>query len=102
MYEGEQWRIGLETYYTGKQVLSDGSLTTDYTTMGLLVVRNFGWGSTYVNIENLTNVLQSDFGPLVSPPMDRPVFAEIYAPTDGFILSIGVIIKPFGNSHEHH
>jgi iron complex outermembrane receptor protein len=102
MYEGEQWRIGLETYYTGKQVLSDGSLTPDYTTMGLLVVRNFAWGSTYVNIENLTNVLQSDFGPLVSPPMDRPVFAEIYAPTDGFILSVGVIIKPFGNSHEHH
>lgn len=102
MYEGEKWRLGLETYYTGKQILTDGTQTTDYVTMGILVVRNFPWGSLYTNFENLTNQIQSNYGPLVSPPRNNPTFAELYAPTDGFIFSLGVIIKPFGNHHEHH
>jgi iron complex outermembrane receptor protein len=37
---------------------------------------------------------------LVLPPHDNPEFPEIYAPTDGFIFSVGVIIKPFGNEDE--
>ena len=43
---------------------------------------------------------QSRFSPLVLPPHDNPEFPEIYAPTDGFIFSVGVIIKPFGNEDE--
>ena len=38
MYESEKWRIGYETYYTGKQFLSNGTETTDFVTMGLLAV----------------------------------------------------------------
>ncbi|MEM9650311.1 MAG: TonB-dependent receptor, partial [Bacteroidota bacterium] len=41
MYESEKWRIGYETYYTGKQILSNGTETTDFVTMGLLTMRNF-------------------------------------------------------------
>ena len=37
MYESDKWRIGYETYYTGKQFLSNGTETTDFVTMGLLV-----------------------------------------------------------------
>lgn len=97
MYESEKWRIGLESFYTGKQVLSTGVETSDFVTMGLMAMRNFKWGSTFVNFENFTDRKQSRFTPLVLPPADNPTFSEIYAPTDGFIFSIGVIIKPFGN-----
>ncbi|WP_418514137.1 TonB-dependent receptor [Corallibacter sp.] len=97
MYESEKWRIGYETYYTGKQFLSNGTETTDFVTMGLLVMRNFKLGSVFVNFENFTDRRQSRFSPLVLPPHDNPVFPEIYAPTDGFIFSVGLIIKPFGN-----
>ncbi len=102
MYEGEKWRIGYETYYTGKQFLSDGSKTTDYVTMGLLVMRNFDFGTIYTNFENFTDRRQSRFSPLVLPPHEDPVFPEIYAPTDGFIFSLGIIIKPFGHHDDHH
>jgi len=97
MYESEKWRIGYETYYTGKQLLSNGFETTDFFTMGLLVMRNFKWGSTFVNFENFTDRRQSRFSPLVLPPHENPTFPEIYAPTDGFIFSVGIILKPFGN-----
>lgn len=32
MYESEKWRIGYETFYTGKQFLSNGIETTDFVT----------------------------------------------------------------------
>ncbi|SEK51386.1 iron complex outermembrane recepter protein [Aquimarina amphilecti] len=101
MYENETWRIGFETYYTGKQLLSNGTETTDYVLMGLLGMRNFSWGTIFVNFENFTDRRQSRFSPLVLPPVNDPTFTEIYAPADGFILSAGIIIKPFGQK-EHH
>ncbi len=97
MYESKKWRIGYETYYTGKQFLSNGTETTDFVTMGLLLMRNFKFGSAFINFENFTDRRQSRFSPLVLPPHENPEFPEIYAPTDGFIFSIGIIIKPFGN-----
>tara|TARA_R110002124_G_C8947898_1_gene513149 strand:+ start:682 stop:2865 length:2184 start_codon:yes stop_codon:yes gene_type:complete len=100
MYESEKWRIGYETFYTGKQFLSNGTETTDFITMGFVAMRNFKWGTTFVNIENFTDRRQSRFSPLVLPPHDNPEFSEIYAPTDGFIFSVGVIIKPFGNEDD--
>ena len=97
MYESETWRLGFETYYTGSQMLSNGTETTDYITMGFLAVRNFNWGSIYTNFENFTDRRQSRFSPLVAPPHDNPTFPEIYAPTDGIIVSAGIIYKLFGN-----
>ena len=97
MYESEKWRIGYETFYTGKQVLSNGNTTKDFITMGFVAMRNFKWGTTFVNFENFTDRRQSRFSPLVLPPQDNPTFTEIYAPTEGFIFSLGIIIKPFGN-----
>ena len=100
MYESDKWRIGYETFYIGKQFLSTGTETTDFVTMGFVAMRNFKWGTTFLNFENFTDRRQSRFSPLVLPPHDSPEFPEIYAPTDGFIFSAGVIIKPFGNEDE--
>lgn len=102
MYETSTWRLGYETYYTGTQFLSNGSETRDFVTMGFLAMRNFDWGGIYANFENFTDRRQSRFSPLVTPTVSNPTFSEIYAPNDGFIFSLGIIIKPFGNHSEHH
>jgi len=94
MYESETWRIGFETYYTGTQLLSNGTKTTDYISMGLLAIRNFKWGSVFTNFENFTDRRQSRFNPGELTPNNDQNFPEIYAPTDGFIFSIGVLFKP--------
>ncbi|QNJ98749.1 TonB-dependent receptor [Constantimarinum furrinae] len=101
MYEGSVWMLGFETFYTGQQLLPNGTKSRAYTLLGFLAMRNFDWGSVYVNFENFTDRRQSRYSPLVLPPHEDPVFPEIYAPTDGFILSAGIIIKPFGNEDEH-
>ncbi len=103
MYENEKWRIGYEAYYTGKQLLSDGTSTDDFVIMGLLIQKHFDWGSPFINFENFTDRRQARFSTEVSPPHENPIFNELYAPTDGFIFSAGVVLKPFGNHHhEHH
>lgn len=100
MYESEKWRIGYEAYYTGSQFLSDGTKTSDFLTMGLMVMRNFERGSLFLNFENFTDRRQARYSPVVLPPTSSPTFPEIYAPTDGIVISGGIIIKPFGN-HDH-
>ncbi|NIJ43734.1 iron complex outermembrane receptor protein [Wenyingzhuangia heitensis] len=102
MYENETWRAGFETYYTGKQNLSNGTRTTDYVLFGFLLQRHFSWGSPYVNFENFTDVRQSKFSSEVSGTHSNPIFNEIYAPTDGFILSVGIKFSPFGGEEHHH
>ena len=61
--------------------------------MGLLDIKNF---------ENFIDRRQSRFSPTLAVDNGVPTFNEIYAPTDGFILSVGIIWKPFGNHGEHH
>ena len=101
MYENETWRIGYETYYIGQQRLSNGNTTPDFVTMGLLVQRHFDWGSPYVNFENFTDQRQSRLvGSVVKPPHENPTFDQLFAPTDGFIFSVGVIFS-LGGEHEH-
>ncbi|MGB5982598.1 MAG: TonB-dependent receptor [Nonlabens sp.] len=102
MYETSKWRLGLETYYWGEQLLFNGTETDDYVLMGILAMRNFDWGHVFVNFENLTNQRQDQFSPTVQGTATNPVFNELYAPNDGFIFSLGVIWKPFGNHDEHH
>ena len=99
MYENEDWRIGYEAYYTGTQTLRvGGSETEDYWMMGLLIQKHFNWGSPYINFENFTDVRQARYSPEVTGPRSMPTFPLLYAPTDGFVFSAGVILQPFGRA----
>jgi len=102
MYENDKWRVGYEAYYTGKQQIVNDQMTEDFVIMGLLIQKHFEWGSPFINFENFTDRRQSRFSSEVLPPHESPIFSDLYAPTDGFIFSAGVVIKPFGNHHEHH
>jgi iron complex outermembrane receptor protein len=101
MYENDEWRIGYETYYVGSQLLSDGSSTKDFVTMGFLFQKHFDWGSPYINFENFTDRRQSRYSPEVVGSSMNPSFQEIYAPTDGFVFTAGIHFKPFGREHHH-
>jgi iron complex outermembrane receptor protein len=91
----EKWSAGYEVYYTGKQFDNLYNQKTDYWTMGIMVMRHWESISLFVNFENFTNVMQSDFESLVLPPTNNPSFPDIWAPTDGFVFNGGIKIRIF-------
>lgn len=91
----DKWSAGYEVYYTGKQFDNLYKTKTDYWTMGVMIMRHFERFSVFANFENFTNVLQSNFEPLVTPPVNNPSFPNIWAPTDGFVFNGGIKFKLF-------
>ena len=89
----EKWSAGYEVYYTGKQFDNLYNQKTDYWTMGAMLMRHWERLSVFVNFENFTNVLQSDYEPLVLPPTNNPTFPDIWAPTDGFVFNGGIKLR---------
>jgi len=49
--------------------------------------------SIYVNCENLSNVRQTRFESIYSGTRTNPVFKDIFAPLDGFVVNTGIKIK---------
>lgn len=91
----DKWSAGYEVYYTGKQFDNLYKTKTDYLTMGVMIMRHFERFSVFANFENFTNVLQSNFEPLVTPPVNNPSFPNIWAPTDGFVFNGGIKFRLF-------
>ncbi|MCB9288896.1 MAG: TonB-dependent receptor [Lewinellaceae bacterium] len=98
-----KWRIGLESYYTGPQFRSDYTRTRDYWIVGLMGLRQFKNFSLFLNFENFIDSRQSRYQDIVFPPVSNPDFAEIWAPTDGFVINGGFIWNLFAReAHDHH
>ncbi len=96
MYEDEKkWSIGYELYYIGSQFDDMYETKPDYWMMGFMVMRYFDKLSLFINFENFTNVIQSDYEPLVLPPSSNPSFPDIWAPSEGFVFNGGIKIKIF-------
>ncbi len=90
-YEEEgSWRIGMEAFYTGKQRLNSGKETPDFWTFGLMVEKLFAHFSITGNIENLLDIKQSQFEPLVDLSTSPPTYAPLYAPLEGRIVNIAI------------
>jgi iron complex outermembrane receptor protein len=88
-------RIGLEVYYTGAQSLEDNPYRTrgrPYVELGLMGELTLGKISLFVNAENLLDVRQTRWNPLLRPQRS-PVGAwtvDAWAPTDGRVINGGV------------
>lgn len=99
MWEKEGWgRVGFEAYYTGRQHLDDNphrANSRPYVELGALVERRFGDVSVFLNLENLLNVRQTKYDPLVLPrrARDGRWTVDAWAPTDGFIANGGIRIR---------
>jgi outer membrane receptor protein involved in Fe transport len=94
MYEVEdKWKAGLEGYYYSPQKLNDGTTGKDYWIFGFMVEKLWENFSVYINFENFTDTRQTKFGSIYTGPISNPVFKDIYAPLDGFVVNAGFKIK---------
>ena len=91
--KSENFKAGIEAYYTGRQFLSNGFRTRDFTEVGLFAEKTFGKFSLFFNAENITDVRQNRFGQVVFPPHQNPTFSEIYTHTEGRIFNGGIKIR---------
>ncbi len=90
-------RVGFELYYTGRQRLEDNPYTDEsppYVIMGLLAERRFGRVRAFVNLENLTDVRQSNYDPLrlPAPTVLGKRAVSAWAPLEGRTINAGVRI----------
>ena len=95
---GDVWRIGVEWYYTGPQRVEANPYRTEsapYSVFGVLASRRFGRIFVFVNGENLTDVKQTDWDPLLRPSrgVDGRWTVDAWAPLDGRVINGGLRIK---------
>ncbi|MBC7947745.1 MAG: TonB-dependent receptor [Chitinophagaceae bacterium] len=94
MYEVEEkWKLGLEAYYFSEQKLSDNTRGKPYWIFGFMVERLWEKFSVFINFENFTDSRQTKFDTIYTGSIDNPVFRDIYAPVDGFVVNGGVKLK---------
>ncbi len=94
MYEIEDsWKFGLEAYYYSKQALSDGTTGKAYWTFGFMAEKIWERFSLFINFENFTDTRQTRFDSIYTGTTTRPVFRDIYAPLDGFVINGGLKLR---------
>ncbi len=94
MYEVEEkWKLGLEGYYYSKQQLNDGSTGRSYWIFGFMAEKLWERFSLYINFENFTDTRQTRFGNIYTGSISNPVFRDIYAPLDGFVINGGLKLR---------
>ena len=98
-FEDEDFgRFVFESFYTGRQRLEanpDREQSVPFITFGLLVEKVFGRVRLFVNAEDLNNVRQTRFDPLVRPTQgpDGRWAVDAWAPLDGRIINGGIRVK---------
>jgi iron complex outermembrane receptor protein len=99
MWEAEDaGRLGLELYYTGRQALEDNPFRTEsrpYLIVGLLGERRIGRARAFVNLENLLDVRQTRYDPLVLPARSAEGrwTTDAWAPLEGRVINAGVRLE---------
>ena len=89
----ENFKLGLEAYYSSNQFLSNSFKTKPFWEVGIFAEKTFGKISIFFNAENVTDTRQSRFGQVVFPPHQNPTFAEIYTHTEGRVFNGGFKLK---------
>jgi iron complex outermembrane receptor protein len=99
MWEAEgRGRVGLECYFTGRQRLENNPYrgeSAGYILFGGMVERQFGGVRLYLNAENLADVRQTKFDPLLrsARAADGRWTVDAWAPLDGRVLNFGIRLK---------
>jgi outer membrane receptor for ferrienterochelin and colicins len=94
----EAWHLGLEWYYTGRQRLDANPFRNEsvpYSLYGILFTRRVGRALLFVNGENLANVKQTGWDPLLRPSraIDGRWTVDAWAPLDGRTINGGIRIS---------
>ncbi len=91
-------RVGIEAYYTGEQGLEDNpyrSRSRSYVELGILGEWVLGRVRVFVNAENLLDVRQTHYDPLLLPQRaaDGRYTVDVWGPTDGFVANGGIRVQ---------
>lgn len=94
----DRGRVGLEIYFTGTQPLEDNPFRSRgeaYFQVGLLREIVLERYRIFLNLENILNVRQTRYDPLVRPERapDGRWTVDAWAPLDGFVANAGVRIR---------
>jgi outer membrane receptor for ferrienterochelin and colicins len=89
------YRIGIEGIYYGRQVLDDNpylSHSKPYLYAMAIAMRQFGQVEVVANFENLLDVRQTEYQPLVrpSPAVGGRWTTDAWAPLEGFMANVAV------------
>ncbi|WP_336516582.1 TonB-dependent receptor [Pollutibacter soli] len=94
VYEKEEsLKLGLEAYYTSPQKLSDGGMGKPFWVCGFMAEKLWEKFSIFINFENIFDTRQTRFDTIFTGPLQDPVFRDIYAPVDGFIVNGGLKVR---------
>ena len=99
IWEGEEWgRFGIEMYYIGKQSLDENpyrSTGRPHVLIGALGERRVGRMRVFINAENLLDIRQTHYDPLVlpAPRPDGRWTVDAWAPLDGRVINGGVRVS---------
>ncbi len=89
------YRIGIEGIYYGRQVLDDNPYRSDskpYLYAMAIAMRQFGPLEVVANFENLLDVRQTQYQPLVrpAPTVGGRWTTDVWAPLEGFMANVAV------------
>jgi outer membrane receptor for ferrienterochelin and colicins len=88
-----RFRAGIEAATTGKQYLDDGSTTPSYLFAAAMMRYNIGKFAFVLNCENLFDYRQTRQENIVIPPLANPQFKQLWAPIDGRVVNLSVMMK---------
>ena len=88
-----KWKFGSELYYFGEQKLTDGTTGRRYWLYGLVAEKIWKRFSLFINFENLGDVRQTKFENIYTGTITNPVFKDIYAPLEGFVVNGGIKLR---------
>jgi len=93
-----KWRLGVEWYFTGPQRLEANPYRVEsgpYSVFGVLASRRFGRILLFVNGENLNDVKQTDWDPMLRPSrgVDGRWTVDAWAPLDGRVINGGLRLR---------
>ncbi|MCW5907582.1 MAG: TonB-dependent receptor [Chitinophagales bacterium] len=102
--------LSVDAYYFSPQKLSTGSTTRSIWELGINTQLNFKYVVLFANAENILNIRQTSYGPVVTPNPDysHPLFSEVYGPLEGtivnggFKLRLGELLKLRKNKASKH
>lgn len=95
IYEKENnFKLGLEGYFSDQQYLDNGTQTPAYWEFGFMAEKTL-WKhySFFINFENFTDTRQSNYKRVVNGPNNNPTFDQIWTHTEGFTINGGLKIK---------
>lgn len=89
----KHWKVGVEGSVIGKQYLDFGGTTKPFFLLASSIHYKVKKVTLVLNGENLLNVRQSYYAPVVEPPYTRPRFAQLWAPLDGAVVNFSILVK---------